>query len=301
MFRNIRLASLFRPEDILHDSQAHDDIEVIRQLLLHLALEHGIGNFRAAQDEVAANVEKENPHIAPGVAAVYGRLEKLTDPLMAMATFPRGTEFHGETVHLVVAVLVPPDMPGAYKQVVHGLSKACAGRNDARTIATLPSPLAVWQHFDEGGHKLPDHLQARHIMSSPSEVLNSDDSLGKAIDIFLKHRVSELPVVTPDNELIGVVTTRRLVRVCMPEYLTWIEDMRPFQNFEPIADLIRKESTTWLREIMVHDFAHVEEESPAILALKEIGRRETDNAYVLRGRTLAGIIHLHEFLGSILR
>ena len=87
----------------------------------------------------------------------------------------------------------------------------------------------------------------------------------------------------------------------MTDYQKWIEDMRPFQNFEPIAEIIRKESSTWLREIMVHNFAHVAEDSPAILAPKEIGRRETDNAYVLRGRTLIGIIHLHEFLGSILR
>ena len=301
VLRNIRLASLFRPEDIIHDCRASGDDGVMHDLLLHLALEHGIGNFRSAQEEVAINLQKDDPHIAPGVATIYARLEKLTDPLIALATFPQGRGFAGKRVFLVVAVLIPVDMPGVYKQIVTSLSKACAKDDDAEKIAHLPSPLAVWQFFDEGGHKLPDHLQAKHIMSTPSVYLDSGDSLSKAIDLFLAHKAPELPVLSPDKELIGVVTTRRLVKVCMPDYLMWIEDMRPFQNFEPIAEIIRKESSTWLREIMVHNFAHVAEDSPAILALKEIGRRETDNAYVLRGRTLIGIIHLHEFLGSILR
>ncbi|MDR2391544.1 MAG: CBS domain-containing protein, partial [Planctomycetota bacterium] len=155
--------------------------------------------------------------------------------------------------------------------------------------------------FDAGGHHLPDHLDARHIMSEVSVFLRDDDSLARAIDLFLAHKTSELPVLTPNRELIGVVTTRQLVKVCMPDYLMWVEDMTPFLNFEPIAEIIRNESSTWLREIMIYNYAHVVEDSPAILALKEIGRRETDNAYVLRGRKLVGIIRLHEFLSSVLR
>lgn len=301
VIRNISLASLFRPEDILHECQAEGDEEVVHSLLLHLALEHGIGNFKAAQEEVMANMRKDSPHISPGVAVIYAKLEKISSPLVAIATFSEGRVFAGERVFLVVSVLIPPDLPGVYKQIVTSLSKACGKDGVAETIAKLPSPLATWQHFEEGGHKLPDHLKAKHIMSAPSVHLKSDDNLSRAIDLFLTHRVAELPVLDPAGELIGVVSTRRLVKICMPDYLMWIADMRPFQNFEPIAEIIRRASSTWLREIMTHDFAHVDETSPAILALREIARCETDSAYVLRGRTLVGVIHLHEFLDSILR
>lgn len=300
-YSHLSLASLFRPEDILHKCEAGGDDDIVRQLLLHLALEHGIGNFRQAQEEVAANLKKEGPHIAPGVAVMYGKLEKIPEPLVAMATFPGGREFAGRRVFLVAAVLMPIDMPGIFKQIVHSLNKACGRGGDAERIAAYESAHAVWRHFKEGGHRLPDHLKAKHVMSPPTVYLNGDDSLSRAIDLFLAHRMAELPVLSPDRELLGVVTTRRLLRVCLPDYLMWVDDMRPFQNFEPIAEIIRRASFTWLREIMVHDFAHVEENSPAILALKEIGRRETDSAYVLRGKILVGVIHLHEFLNAILR
>lgn len=299
--RRLRITALFRPEDILHNPEDVQGDELPGVLLEHLALEYGIGNIKVAQGEITANMRKDDVHVAPGMAVIYGRLEKVDKPLVAMATFRRGLQFAGRRVHLVVAILIPSDMPGVYKQILHGIAKSCESEGAAQTVASLATPLAVWQHFEAGGQRLPDHLQARHIMSPPEFYLSSDDSLAKAIDLFLAHRSPELPVLTPDRELIGVVTTRRLVKVCMPDYLMWVEDLSPFLNFEPIAEIIRNESSTWLREIMVQNYAHVVETSPAILALKEIGRRETDNAYVLRGRELVGVIHLHEFLGSVLR
>ncbi len=299
--RNIRLTALFKPEDILHHTDNQSPAEIVRKLLEHLALYYGIGNINVATDEVMNSVNKDDTFSCSGMAVLYGRLEKVDDPLVAIATSENGVMFDDRKVYMIVVVLSPMDMPGSYKQILHGLSRACEGEGTAQKVAMLSSPLAVWQHFDAGGHRLPDHLQARHIMSPVHVALNSNDSLARAIDLFLAHRAPELPVLTPDRELIGVVTTRRLVKVCMPEYLMWLDDMTPFLNFEPIAEIIRNKSSTWLREIMVYNFAHVTEDSPGILALKEIGRKETDNAYVLRGRKLVGVIQLHEFLNSVLR
>lgn len=299
--RNIRLTALFTPEDILQHAQVSDAREAVRRLLELLALNYGIGNVRTAEAEVMANAEKDDIHSSSGLAVYHGRLEKVTDPLVAMATLENGLAIDGRRVHLIALVLTPLDTPGSYKQILHAIGKSCGDEDAAARVAHLKSPLAVWQHFDAGGHHLPDHLQARHIMSDVNVFLHGDDSLARAIDLFLSQKTSELPVLTPDRELIGVVTTRRLVKVCLPEYLMWVDDMTPFLNFEPIADIIRNASSTWLKEIMIFNYAHVTEDSPAILALKEIGRRETDNAYVLRGRELRGVIHLHEFLNSVLR
>ena len=299
--RNIRLTALFTPEDIIHPSPDADERTLIRQLLEHLALHYGIGNINKAMEEVLVNIEKDDISPPPGLVILYGRLEKVIDPLVAMAASEKGIIFNHKKAHLVIVILSPIDMPGYYKQILHAVTRACEGEGTALRVASLRSPLAIWQHFDAGGHRLPDHLEARHIMTEVDVFLQSDDSLAKAIDLFLACKVSELPVLTPDRELIGVVTTRRLVKVCLPDYLMWVEDMTPFLNFEPIAEIIRNESSTWLKEIMAFDYAHVVEDSPAILALKEIGRRETDNAYVLRGRELVGIIQLHEFLRSVLR
>ncbi|MCD8140288.1 MAG: CBS domain-containing protein [Planctomycetaceae bacterium] len=298
--RNIRLTSLFKPEDIIHHTDAARLEEILGSLLRHLALEYGIGNLREAKAGVIESVGQAMM-ARRGLAVPYGRLEKVTEPLVAMATSEAGFDFEGEKLHLVVLVLVPADLPGAYKQVLSGIERACPDDDSAALVASLQSPLLVWQHFDAGGHHLPDHLQARHIMDTVKTSLSTGDSLRTAIDRFLAFNTPELPVVNSEGELVGVVTIKRLVRTCLPDYLMWVGDMTPYLNFEPLAEVIRNESTTWLRDIMTSDFAHVEEDAPAILAMKEIGQKESLNAYVLRGRKLVGIIRMLDFVKSVLR
>lgn len=298
--RNIRLTALFKPEDILHHTDTTDLGEILDELLRHLALEYGIGNLREAKASVMESVGDAMLARA-GLAVPYGRLEKVTEPLVAMATSENGIDYEGEKLYVVVLVLVPIDLPGAYKQILSALEKICDTPESAAEVAHLQSPLAVWQHFDAGGHHLPDHLQARHIMDQCRTFLYVGDSLRTAIDRFIGFNTPELPVLNSEHEIVGVVTIKRLVRTCLPDYLMWVGDMTPYLNFEPLAEVIRNESTTWLRDIMTSDFAFVEEDSPAILAMKEIGQKETLNAYVLRGRKLVGIIRMLDFVKCVLR
>ena len=299
--RNIRLTALFKPEDIIHHTSAQTSHEIAGQLLERLALRYGIDNVETVGYGVLESMEKGNVQVAPGLAIPHARLENLSELRIAVATSEQGILFGEDRIHLVILILAPADMPGAYMQTLQGIAKVFEKEDSVRKLVALNSPLAVWQYFDAGGHRLPDHLQARHIMSEVSLFLNENDSLAKAIDLFLDNDASELPVLDTSGEMVGVVTTSQLVKVCMPEYLMWLEDMTPFLNFEPFADVVRRESSTWLFDIMATDYAQVEEDSPAILAIREIGRKQTNYAYVIHERKLMGVIRLHEFLKCVLR
>ena len=253
--RNIRLTSILQPEDIVHHAETESGEEILSELLRHLALTYGIGNLKAAHADVMGNIASD-----PG----HGRLEKVTEPLLAVATSEMGFVFDGiagERFHVVVAVVVPIDMPGAYKQMLQGLEKAFPEEDTAWKVGQLSSAFSVWQHLEAGGHSLPDHLEARHVMDTIRFHLNTGDTLKTAIDGFIKHNTPELPVLNADRELVGVVTLKRLVRTCMPDYLMWVGDMSEFLNFEPLAEVIRNEAYTWIRDIMTVDFAQVDEEA----------------------------------------
>ncbi len=299
--RNIRLSGLFKPEDIIHPIDATTQDQAVRQLLERLALRYGIGNVDVAMEEVTDHMSKGSVMISPGLAVPHARLEGVTRLRIAIGTSQQGIMFGEEKAHLIILIVTPVDMPGAYMQAIQGIAKACDKEGIATRVAALPTGQAVWDFFDAGGDRLPDHLQARHIMADIAVSLRESDSLARAIDLFLEYNATELPVLDADDELIGVVTTSQLVRVCMPDYLMWMEDMTPFLNFEPFAQVIRYESSTWLNDIMTDEYAHVTEDSPAILAMKEIGNKQTNYAYVLRDRKLVGVIRLHEFLSRVLR
>ena len=299
--RNIRFTSLFAPEDIIPDTDAATEDQVVRQLLERLALRYGIGNVDDAFSEVKARIAAGGVVIAPDLAVPHARLENALRLRLAIATSRAGINIGGQRAKVIIQITVPVDMPGAYMQTLQGIARVCEKEGAVERLAAMDSAREIWEFFDAGGSRLPDHLEARHIMSEAAVTLQESDSLARAIDLFLEYNATELPVVDEDGELVGVVTTNELVRVCMPDYLMWLEDMTPLLNFEPFAEVIRNESSTWLNDIMVDDFARVYEDSPAILAMKEIGTHQTNYAYVLRDRKLVGVIRLHEFLKRVLR
>ncbi len=154
--RNIRLTAILKPEDVIHSAQTEDGEEILALLLRHLALDYGIGNLKTATGTVMRNIKDDPGHgrLRQGILVPYARLEKVVEPLIAVATSEAGFTFGDlgeDRFHVVAVVLVPLDMPGAYKQIHKGLEKIFPDPETAAEVGRLRSALAVWQHFDSGG------------------------------------------------------------------------------------------------------------------------------------------------------
>ena len=92
-----------------------------------------------------------------------------------------------------------------------------------------------------------------------------------------------------------------ILKVCLPDYILWMDDLTPILNFEPFAEILRKESNTWLAEIMTNEYATVAQDAPAIQVAKEITRQHAGHAYVIEGKKLVGVVSIEGFLNKVLR
>ena len=101
--------------------------------------------------------------------------------------------------------------------------------------------------------------------------------------------------------LVGVASARALLRLCIPDYLLWMEDLSGFSDFQPFETLLRKESHTWLSDITDDDYASVQADGPAIAVAEAMARRGTDTCYVLDGARLVGVVTLPRFLHNVFR
>jgi mannitol/fructose-specific phosphotransferase system IIA component (Ntr-type) len=301
---SIRFSSLFTPAHVICRTELTERNPLLMEMLHHLAMAKDIGNV---EDAYNALIERENEIptiVGPGIAMPHVRLSAINQIIVGIATSKKGINYAGGTsvpVKLVILTLAPKDAPGAYLQAVSSLAKICQNPDTADTVAQLPTAEKVWEFFDRGSVLLTEHLRACDIMSPVTVKLQEHDTLERAIDLFVRHQVRDVPVVDKDGDFIGVVTTHELLRVCLPDYILWVEDLTPIINFEPFAEILRKESKTWLTEIMTADYATVPENAPAAQVAKELARRRVDHAYVLRDKKLIGVISLAVFLSKILR
>ena len=300
----IQFSSLFGPTEVICQTELTDRNEILIALLRILAYERGIGNV---QETYRAVLERENEMptiVGPGIAMPHARLQTIDGIVVGIATSKKGISYSknvNNPIKLIILTMAPKASPGAYLQAISSVAKVCQDPSTADVVAELPTAEKVWKFFDRGGIMLPSYVRACDIMEPVKVKLQEQDTLEQAITLFVRHNLRDLPVVDKNDNLVGVVTTYELLRVCLPDYILWMEDLTPILNFEPFAEILRKESKTWLAEIMTSEYATVDADAPAIQAAKEITRLRVDRAYVMQGEKLVGVVSLVTFLDRVLR
>jgi len=302
---NVQFASLFKPAYVICQTDKTDRNAILRDLLQKLAYEAGIGNVEEAYKEILSRENEAPTIVGPGIAMPHARLDAVNKIVIGIATSKNGIVYapgrSDNSVKLIILTLAPKDAPGLYLQAISSIAKICQDPETADKVAAFDLPEKVWGFFNTNGAVMPEFLRACDIMEPVTVKLQEHDTLERAIDLFVRHRVTQVPVLDKDGELIGVVTTYELLRVCLPDYVLWMDDLTPVINFEPFAQILRKESKTWLAEIMTSEYAIVDENAPAVQIAKEFTRQHTDLAYVMRGKKLVGVVSSATFLSKVLR
>ncbi len=301
--KRINFSDLFDTEDILCHTSITGRDELIMDMLKCLAYNHGIGNVHQAYEAVIEREASQSTIISTGIAMPHARLDGLERPLLAIATSRDGIDFEEgkDAVNLVILTLIPKEQPAVYLQILSSLGRCCSDKETAGNVSALDSEQKVRLFFQREGMVLPDYICAGDIMAPRPVTLKETDCLKDAIDLFVARDLTTVPVVDKEGDIIGVVTAHALMRVCLPDYILWMDDLSPIINFEPFTNVLRNEKNTWLAEIMTHDVTTVEVDSPAIHVAEEITKNQAGQCYVVRGSKLVGVITLQQFLNKIFR
>jgi len=301
--KTVKFSSFISPHDIISDVGSRDRDAAFMELLTLLAMNKGIGNVREVFKDVVARENAGSTIVADGIAIPHARIEGLTRLTVGVAVSRRGIPFcEGRPpVRLIVLILAPKDAPALYLQALGSVSRILSSTDFPAVIDSFSSADDIWRFFDREGLILPGYVCARDIMEPVRVKLTETDTLKKAIDLFVRHAVTEIPVVDKEGDLVGIVSAYELLKVCLPDYILWMDDVSPIVNFEPFADVLRNETSTWLADIMSYDYATVGEEAPAVQVGKEIAKFHTEHVFVLHGKKLTGTISLENFLYKVLR
>ena len=299
----VKLTHYFTADDVLIDAEGLARDELIHRLLARLDERHGIGDVEAIYQAVLAREALSGTNVAPGIAFPHARITGLKRLYVAVATSRGGVQFSVDAppVQLVVLFLIPTRMPALYLQILRSLAKILADPSAAGKVASFATPGEVVHFFDRGGQVFPPHLCAVDVMEEGPKPLTEHEPLKNAIDRFVGEGLSELAVVDADGDIVGVVSAKALLKVCLPEYLLWMGDLSPIVNFEPFIDVLRGEASSSLEDIITDEFAALQLGDPAISAVGAFTRGNASVCYVLDGRRLKGVVTLTSFLNKIFR
>jgi mannitol/fructose-specific phosphotransferase system IIA component (Ntr-type) len=299
----VKLTHYFNADDVLIDAKGLSRDDLIRQLLSGLDARHEIGDIESIYQAVLARESLSATTVAPGIAFPHARITGLKRLYVAIATSREGVQFSVDSppVHLAVLFLIPTRMPALYLQILRSLAKILADPHAAEKVSSFATPGEVVHFFDRGGQVFPPHLCAVDVMEAGPKPLSRHEPLKNAIDRFIQEGVRELPVTDADGDIVGVVSARALLKVCLPDYLLWMGDLSPIVNFEPFTEVLRGEASASIEDIITDEFPALQLGDPAISAVGAFTRRGASVCYVLDGHRLKGVVTLNSFLNKIFR
>ena len=282
--------------------------EVIFKLIELIENTGELGDSEAAFSTIIDRKCCSLSYLKPGIAVFHARVPGIKRLRLALAINPSGIECCWTTgenaiVKLVFLILTTLEEPGEYMRTVTALSGACQRKGFPEQLYVMEDPEIIWAYFDNLDIELSEYVTAGDVMQTTFHSLHDTDSLSEAIDAFCRYGISELPILDVDGDLVGVVSEDELIRICLPEYITWMEDLSPILDFQPFAEILLREKNMPVVEIqlLADRYATVDEETPAIQVARVMMRRDVRQVLVVRGNKLMGIISVQDFIQKILR
>ena len=299
-----KLSALFDERHVVCGLEAMGHVACVRKLV---GLLDATGHLKATADEVCKAIlrreELVSTQIMPGLAIPHARTDAVEGVRVAVAASPEGVDFGSKEMgpaHVVVLIITPRLATGEYLQALAAVAHCFQQPGSIGRVGAMSKRREVWDFFDTGGD-IPEYVTARDMMTTEFLHMRPADRLKRAIDLFCGHPNIDLPVIDEDGDLVGRVTQADVLRIALPEYILWLDDLSPILHFEPFAEVLKDEEATYVAEVMNEDFPTVSEDAPAIQVARELMRSHARQVMVVRGKKLVGVIRLNDFLTRVLR
>ncbi|HAW60619.1 MAG TPA: hypothetical protein DCW86_04035 [Actinobacteria bacterium] len=140
-------------------------------------------------------------------------------------------------------------------------------------------------------------MEAKGIMTRDVIVAKRDTPVSDIIHLLLKHRISGVPIVNEENEVIGVVTEADLIqKKKLPTPLELIYNLGRYMNSEQLAEEHKKLRGEKAADIMTSNAICVKEDSDVVKIASLLIKKGIKRVFVTRGKKLVGVVSKADIL-----
>lgn len=300
----MRLATLLDPELLEPNLAGCTKMEAVDHLLGLIAQKDKSINIQEVHSKILERERIEDTSYSRGFAFPHARTDAVSKMYLALGISPEGVERckDGSPLEVVCLLLTPSNISRMYLQTLSAL--ASFARVDAN-LEKLKGARSAYEILDiiwQSGVMVQKKITVRDLMHFDPVVAHEKQSLKEIANLLFRHRLSGLPVVDPNNVLLGHVTDRDLLTAALPEYTSYISCPDCDLPGEPFEELLQRADQIAVEQLYQVDHETVMADEDIVRVSARMIAGDLRRVYVVEDDgKLVGVLHRKEIVNMILR
>jgi CBS domain-containing protein len=300
----VRLAGFIDPDFVKVPLAAQTKAESVDELLGIIVKKYPFLDRQHIAAALAERESVESTSMGRGFAFPHARAEGVDRMYIAVGVSPAGIRDStpdGEPLRVVVLLLTPRNIARLYLQTLSAFMQLCRTPELRQKVVSARTGEDVLRVIWESGIMVQNVLLARDIMRRPVVSVRPESTLKEVANLMYKHRISGMPVVDEQNRVVGEITERDLIEAAIPDFAERAENACPNPSTEPFEELLRRENTICVRDLMTQPRAIVDEDSSVVDLAALMLHKHIRRVIVANGGELVGLIMRSDIVNRVIR
>lgn len=133
-------------------------------------------------------------------------------------------------------------------------------------------------------------MKVREIMTKTVHTAKPDDSITKVAALIYGYKVSGVPIVNDQDELVGIISEKDILKAIYPTYTEFHEDMSHSMDFEEMEKRYRDVTNLKAEDLMTKDIIAVTPDTPVLKVASLMVLKRIRRIPVVENKKLVGIV-----------
>ena len=302
----MKLATLLNPEIIFLNQEGSTREEIYTSIFQKMKDKLSLSD--ETEHQVKAMMDREDTIKIPyerGIALPHSRTGSSPDLHIAIAVLPKPVKLKPNDIdpaQVIIMSLISENTSDLYLLSLSAFSRYLIKSENIAKFANATSPQELIDTLKEDDVEVKHNITAEEVMETKFPHVSTEDSIGKALDIFIGENKKILPVMDDDNHLIGVLDAQAIIKRAIPEDRMMMDNLNFLTSFEPFEKFLKEEENIKVGDLMREPKAVIAPDTPLIQLTVTLIKDEAVNVFVVNSEEhLIGVISIRELIKNVLR
>jgi CBS domain-containing protein/mannitol/fructose-specific phosphotransferase system IIA component (Ntr-type) len=283
----VTLADLLRADRVVVRLQATTVEDAARELVAQLEKSGAVTDAEKLRQRIDEELPEDIVAMGDRAFLLHYRTDATSQLIVALGTAENAicrelSDGDRQCARVLLLVVAPPRLAARYLQVVGAFARFLSSAERVDAVLAQETPQALVQLEELREYELPAQLTVREMMTERPHTTRPDTPVKEAAREMVRWRVSALPVVEVDGRLVGMLSSRDLVRDLLGSYL---------QGGQAGADRpTPKPPRRTVRDVMTRQVLCVSPDEPLAEVASLMTNKDVERVPVVRDGLLVGFL-----------